>query len=101
MNVATLEGKELDYWMYKHACEVLENNGTKEEFESGYADGRFHFCEDKALLPDLLETYTINLQRLAGEWLASTSGHSYYADSPLVAANRLVIALRFGSNVEE
>lgn len=101
MNVATLEGKELDFWMYKNACEVLEKNASKEEFDSGYSAGKFHFYEDKALLVDLMETYTINIQRLAGEWLASTSGQSYYADTPLIAACRLVVALRFGSSVTE
>lgn len=101
MNVATLEGKQLDYWMYQHACGVLETQPSEAEFESGYAEGRFQFTEDKALLADLMENYTINVQRLAGEWLASTSGHSYYADSPLVACIRLVVALTFGSTVKE
>lgn len=101
MNVATLEGKELDFWVYKNACEVLEKKGSKEEFDAGYSEGKFHFHEDKALLADLMETYTINIQRLAGEWLASTSGQSYYADTPLIAACRLVVALRFGTSVSE
>ena len=101
MNVDSLEGEELDYWMYRNACEVLENKASKQDFDSGYAEGKFHFSEDKALLSDLMETYTINIQRLAGEWLASTSGHSYYANSPIIAAIRLVIALRYGTSVSE
>ena len=101
MNVATLEGKDLDYWMYKHACVVLENTASTEEFESGYTKGQFRFSEDKGLLFDLMETYLINVQRLAGEWLASTSGQSYYADTPLVAACRLVVGLKYGNTVSE
>jgi len=101
MNVSNLEGKDLDYWMYKHACEVLDNNGSQSEFDTAYGEGKFHFSEDRSLLADLMETYTINVQRLAGEWLASTSGQSYYADTPLIAACRLVVGLKFGNTVSE
>ena len=99
MNVADLTGEELDYWMYQHACKVLAKTGSKQEFEAGYGQGQFQFSSDKALLVDLMETYNINIQRLAGEWLASTAGNSFYGDTPLMAACRLVIALTYGKTV--
>ncbi len=101
MNVASLTGEQLDYWMYNHACKVMGQSASKSEFQEGYSQGRFHFSEDRALLADLMETYNINIQRLAGEWLASTSGNSYYGDTPLIAACRLVVALTFGKSVED
>ncbi len=100
MNVADLSGEHLDYWMYQHACKVLDKSGSKEDFDKGYGNGQFHFSSDKALLSDLMETYNINIQRLAGEWLASTAGNSFYGDTPLMAACRLVVALTFGKSVE-
>lgn len=99
MNVADLSGEQLDYWMYQHACKVLEKAGSKEDFDKGYGNGQFQFSTDKALLVDLMETYNINIQRLAGEWLASTAGNSFYGDTPLMAACRLVVALTFGKSV--
>lgn len=99
MNVADLSGENLDYWMYQHACKVLEKGASKEDFDKGYAAGQFGFSTDKALLGDLMETYNINIQRLAGEWLASTAGNSFYGDTPLQAACRLVVALTFGKSV--
>ena len=100
MNVADLSGEHLEYWMYQHACKVLSKTGSKDEFEKGYANGQFHFATDKALLGDLMETYNINIQRLAGEWLASTAGNSFYGDTPLMAACRLVVALTYGKSVD-
>ena len=99
MNVADLSGEELDYWMYQHACKVMEQSSSKDEFDKGYSNGQFHFSSDKALLADLMETYNINIQRLAGEWLASTDGNSFYGDTPLMAACRLIVALTFGKTV--
>ncbi len=101
MKVANLKGQVLDYWMYQHACKVMDKTASKEAFETGYSTGLFHFSTDKALLVDLMTTYTINIQRLAGEWLASTSGQSYYADCPLEASCRLVVALTFGLEVTD
>lgn len=100
MNVANLLGEQLDYWMYCHASKVMGEAPSKGDFEKAYTDGKFHFSADRALLADLMETYNINIQRLAGEWLASTSGNSYYGDTPLIAACRLVIGLTFGKTVE-
>ena len=101
MKVANLSGEQLDYWMYQHACKVMEKTASKADFETGYKNGEFQFSTDKALLMDLLQVYNINLQRLAGEWLASTSGHSVYADCPLEAVCRLVVSIQFGNTVEE
>lgn len=100
MNVANLEGEQLDYWMYCHACKACGETAAKATFDEGYAQGRYRFSSDRALLADLMETYQINLQRLAGEWLASTAGNSYYGDTPLLASCRLVVALSFGKTVE-
>lgn len=99
MNVAELSGEDLDYWMYQHACKVTERSGSREDFDKGYQQGQFKFSTDKALLIDLMETYNVNIQRLAGEWLASTAGNSFYGDTPLIAACRLVIALTYGKSV--
>lgn len=100
MKVSELEGEKLDYWMYRHACQVLDKEHSKGEFEEGYQKGEFRFSTDKAILPDLLELYTINVQRLAGEWLASTPDSSVYGETPILAVCRLVIIMNFGSEVE-
>ncbi|MAR92756.1 MAG: hypothetical protein CML06_18020 [Pseudomonadales bacterium] len=79
--------------MYCHACKVSGKDPSQEEFEAGYQNGQFRFHQDKALFLDLVETYRINTQYLAEEWLASTTSGSAWGDTPLIAACRLVLAL--------
>lgn len=79
--------------MYQHACKVSGKTPSQNEFELGYTEGKFHFHQDKALLLDLIETYKINTQYLAQEWLASTAYGSAWGETPLVAVCRLVLAL--------
>jgi hypothetical protein len=96
--VAHLSGKALDYQMYLHACKVLNHAHTsKKEFEEGYEKGQFHFSTDKNLLADLLETYRVNVQFLAGEWLASNTQGSAYSSSPLEAVCRLILLVKYGT----
>ena len=99
MKASTLTGKDLDYWMYRHACQVLDKTPADEEFESAHSQGQFHFSNDPTLLQDLLVQYDIRLQMLAGEWLASTSSSSCYGEHPLEAACRLVVLQQFGANL--
>lgn len=101
MNVAELSGEQLDYWMYLQACNLMDKTGNKADFDAGYSEGKYHFLDDRALLMDLVETYQMNIQRIAGDWLASSAGSSFYGDSPLVAACRLVVALTYGKTVDE
>jgi hypothetical protein len=93
MKINELSGRALDYEMYKHACKVAGKAPTESEFQAGYTQGQFHFHQDKALLLDLVETYKINTQYLAKEWLASNTRSSAWGDTPLVAVCRLVLAL--------
>lgn len=93
MKTADLTGEELDYQMYCHACKVTGKTPSKSEFEAGYSKGQFHFQTDKTLLLDLLETYRINVQYLAEEWLASNARSSAWGATPLEAACRLVLQL--------
>ncbi len=88
-----ISGKELDYQMYCHGCSVSGRSESKDEFETGYANGQFHFHTDKALLLDLLETYKVNIQFLAQEWLASNTRASAWGETPLEAACRLILIL--------
>ena len=83
----------LDYQIYQHACKTLEQVASRQDFEQGYAQGQFHFSSQKALLADLLVQYEINLQRLAGEWLASTHNASAYDPAPLPAVLKLITKL--------
>lgn len=83
----------LDYQIYQHACKNLEQEASRQAFEQGYAQGQFHFSSQKFLLSDLLTVYEINLQRLAGEWLASTSNDSAYGQQPLQAVLKLITKL--------
>lgn len=89
-----LSGMELDYRMYGHACAATGQTASRQTFEQGYEEGRFHFHQDKALLADLLETYRINVQYLAEEWLASNDRASAWGVSPCEAACRLVLILK-------
>jgi hypothetical protein len=82
-------------------CKLRNEASSRETFNAGWEEGRFRFSSDRALLADLMETYQINIQRLAGEWLASTAGNSYYGDTPLLAACRLVVGLSFGKVVAD
>lgn len=93
MKTANLSGEELDYQMYCHACKVTGKAASRAEFEAGYSKGQFQFQTDKALLLDLLETYRINVQYLAEEWLASNERTSAWGATPLEAACRLVLQL--------
>ena len=93
MNIAELRGEALDYEMYRHACKVSGKQASKEEFDGGYGNGQFRFHQDEALLLDLVETYRINVQFLANEWLASNERSSVWGDTPLVAVCRLVLIL--------
>ena len=101
MKVADLSGVELDYWMHQHACKVRGTAGTREDFNKGYSEGKFQFSTDKPLLYDLTITYQIRVQLLADEWLASTTNSSFYGETPLEAACRLVVAKSFGSEIKE
>ena len=93
MKVTELTGQALDNAMYGHACRVSGKSPDQSEFEQGYQNGRFHFHQDKTLLLDLLETYRINVQYLAEEWLASNERTSAWGQTPLVAVCRLVLML--------
>lgn len=93
MNIAEVSGQNLDFEMYQHACRVSGKKPTQAEFDQGYQAGKFRFQQDKELLPDLLETYKINVQFLADEWLASNERASAWGDTPIVAACRLVLIL--------
>ena len=97
MNTEDLSGEELDYQMYRHACNVTGQQASREAFEQGYSQGQFHFHQDKALLSDLLETYKLNVQYLAEEWLASNANGSAWGETPAEATCRLVLALHAGS----
>ena len=91
---AELAGDELDYQMYCHACSVTGQAASRQAFEQGYGEGRFHFHQDKALLADLLETYRINVQYLADSWLASNLVSSAWGETPSEAVCRLVLILK-------
>ncbi len=93
MNVNELRDQALDYEMYLHACKVSGKQPSKEEFEANYSKGQYQFHRDKTLLLDLMETYKINVQYLAQEWLASTPKASAWGETPLVAVCRLVLTL--------
>jgi hypothetical protein len=84
---------ELDYRIYQHACKTLAQSASREIFEQGYGQGLFHFSSQKMLLADILSLYKINLQQLAGEWLASTHQASAYGREPLTAALTLISKL--------
>ena len=94
MKSAEMNGETLDYTMYCHACKVTGQTPSKPAFDAGYAKGQFHFHQDKTLLVDLLETYRINVQYLAEEWLASNSEGSAWGETPLIAACRLILVLQ-------
>ncbi len=83
----------LDFHIYQHACKMLDQQPSREAFEQGYAQGQFHFSSQDALLAELMQLYQINLQQLAGEWLASTANASAYGEQPLKAALKLITKL--------
>lgn len=93
MKTVEITGEELDYQMYCHACKVTGQTASRSAFDTGYRQGQFHFQEDKTLLLDLLETYRVNVQFLAQEWLASNDRGSAWGESPLVAVCRLILKL--------
>ena len=94
MKTADLIGEELDYQMYCHACKATGQSASRATFDTGYGKGQFHFHQDKTLLLDLLETYRVNVQFLAEEWLASNERASAWGETPLIAACRLVLKLQ-------
>ena len=94
--VSELEGKALDYWMYRHAAQQLGRKISEQEFEQGYEQGLYQFSVDKALLADLMERYDIRMQMLGREWLASTETISQFGIDPIIAACRLVVSQAFG-----
>ncbi len=93
MNIAEVKGESLDYEMYQYACRVSGKPPSKAEFEQGYQQGQFQFQRDKQLLLDMLETYKVNVQFLANEWLASNTKASAWGETPLVAVCRLILIL--------
>ena len=93
MKINDLSGESLDFAMYQHACAVTGEKGSESAFKAGYGEGKFHFHSDKTLLLDLVETYRLNIQFLANEWLASTTSGSAWGETPLIAACRLVLLL--------
>ena len=93
MKAADLIGEELDYQMYCHACKATGQPPSRSAFDAAYGKGQFRFQQDKTLLVDLLETYRINVQYLAEEWLASNDKASAWGETPLVATCRLVLKL--------
>lgn len=93
MSAVDLVGEELDYQMYCHACKVTGQKASRDAFAAGYGNGQFRFQQDKSLLLDLLETYKINVQYLAQEWLASNERASAWGETPLIAACRLILKL--------
>ena len=101
MKSAALSGKDLDYWMYRHACKVLEKTPTDSEFNDGHGQGKFQFSQDASLLQDLMTQYEIRVQFLADEWLASTTSNSVYGATPLEAACRLTVIIHFGAEVSK
>ncbi len=101
MNVAELAGEQLDYWMYQHACKATGQQASRKAFSEGYGMGDFHFSADKALLSDLVQLYSINLQKLSGEWLAFANGNGFYSTTPIEAVCRVVVALSFGKDVAD
>lgn len=94
--VSEIQGKELDYWMYRHAAQQLGRDISDQEFEQGYEQGLYRFSVDKALLADLMERYDIRMQMLGREWLASTETTSQFGLDPIIAACRLVVSQAFG-----
>jgi len=101
MNAAELNGAELDYWMYRHACKATGQSGSRKAFDDGYRTGDFHFSSDKALMADLIQLYGINLHSLSGEWLAFANGMGFYSATPAEAVCRVVVALSFGKDLAE
>ncbi len=99
LTVESLSLKQLDYWMYQHASQLLNEAANQQCFLDGYERGRFHFSSDSALLADLMHQYAINIQQLAGEWLASNTQASIYGSTPTEAACRLVVKLTFGQHL--
>ena len=95
-HVSTLKGEVLDYWMYRHAAKELGREASDLEFEKGYGAGQYHFAVDKALVVDLMLRYSVRLQMIGSEWLASTENGGQFGNSPNEAACRLVVAQTFG-----
>ena len=100
ISVSELDGKDLNYWVYRYAASSLKKSPSLDEFEAAYADGKFRFTEDKALLADLVESYEIRLQLLSDEWLASGVNNSQYGPTPLVAACRWLVSHVFGASIK-
>lgn len=90
---APIADQDLDYLIYLHACKITQQTPDHAHFIKTHQQGQLNFSTNKHLLADLLELYQINLQRLAGEWLASTDSASSYGPQPLTAALKLIAKL--------
>lgn len=99
IQIEDLSTKQLDFFMYQHACQTLKKTGSKQEFTDQYQQGQFHFSQDPALLSDILLSYCINIQNLSGDWLASDVNSSAYGTTPTEAACRLVIKNTYGTSL--
>ena len=84
------EAKDLDFLLYQHGCKALDTREQESQFEEGYARGQYRFSQDPQLLEDLMLIYGINLQRICGEWLASTQDASEYGKTPLKSVAKLL-----------
>lgn len=99
MNASSLSGKELDAWMYKHACRSAGKTHSAQQFEEGYAKGAFHFQEDPALVGEMLGLYGVNLHKLGGEWLAFLNSVGCYGLTPSEALCRWVVSTFWSKDV--
>ena len=95
-HISTLKGEALNYWMYRHAAKELSRDASDAEFEKGFAAGQYQFATDKALVVDLMLRYSVRLQMIGSEWLASTEKGGQFGESPNEAACRLVVSQTFG-----
>ena len=84
------EAKDLDYLLYQHGCKTLKTAEQASQFEEGYAQGKYHFSQAPQLLEDLMLIYSINIQQICGEWLASTQDASEYGKTPLKSVTELL-----------
>lgn len=99
MNADSLTGKDLDAWMYKHACQRLGKTPSNQVFEDAYGRGEFHFQGDPALLGELVTLHKINLHHIAEEWLAFQNGTGCYGATPAEAVCRWVVTVFLGKSL--
>ncbi len=87
------EKKQLDFLCYQKACSVLSQTNSTQEFETGYAQGQFHFSDQPELILQLIQEHKINLHFLSGEWLALCQGKAKYGQTPNEAVIQVFLAL--------